>query len=134
MTIDWRSLVEAADAVRAHAYAPYSRYRVGAALLAADGRVFVGANVENASYGLCQCAERSAVGAAIAAGVRTFKAIAIVTDGPEPATPCGACRQVLAEFPPSFPVRCATPDGSVVESDVATLLPRAFGPSHLARE
>ena len=129
--IDWDALHRAAEAVRARAYAPYSGYSVGAALLAADGRVFTGANVENASYGLAQCAERSAIGAAIAAGARAFDAIAIVSPGDVPASPCGMCRQVLAEFPPSFPVRCWAERGAPLETDVASLLPGAFGPAVL---
>jgi len=131
--VDWASLRRAASAARRRAYAPYSKFRVGAALLGEDGRVFTGANVENASYGLSLCAERSAIAAAIAAGVRRFAAIAIASDGARPATPCGQCRQVLAEFPPSFPVLCFTPRGDEVHSDVRTLLPQGFGPSYLGR-
>jgi cytidine deaminase len=133
--IDWPALVRAAKAARKKAYAPYSKYQVGAALLASDGRVFVGCNVENASYGLCQCAERTAIGAAVAAGARRFSAIAIASPGSTPATPCGMCRQVLAEFPPSFPVRCIAQRGAPIDTTVAALLPGAFGPSVLfARE
>ena len=131
--IDWDALKRAAEDVRARAYAPYSGYSVGAALLADDGRVFVGANVENASYGLAQCAERSAIGAAIAAGVRSFRAIAIVSPGDVAASPCGMCRQVLAEFPPSFPVRCWAERGASLDADVTSLLPGAFGPAVLAQ-
>ena len=130
---DWDALVRAAHAVRANAYAPYSGYRVGAALLAEDGRVFVGANVENASFGLCQCAERSAIGAAVSAGVTRFVAIAVASPGQTPASPCGMCRQVLAEFPPSFPVRCCAEGDAVLVTDVASLLPHAFGPAVLAQ-
>jgi cytidine deaminase len=130
--IDWDALCALARSARAQAHAPYSGYAVGAALLARDGRVFTGANVENASYGLCQCAERNAVGAAVSAGVRAFSALVVVTGGPAPASPCGACRQVLAEFPPSFPVRCYGAEGSApLCTTVAELLPHAFGPSDL---
>jgi cytidine deaminase len=130
-SIDWDALVAAAWRVRELAYAPYSRYLVGAALLADDGRVFVGANVENASYGLCLCAERAAIGSAIAAGARHFAAIAVVTQGSEPGTPCGMCRQVLAEFAPAFPVRCVAEGGARLDSTTEALLPFAFTPAAL---
>lgn len=103
--IDWQALRAAAHAVQKRAYAPYSRFHVGAALLTEDGRIFSGCNVENASYGLCLCAERNAVGQAVAAGVQKFRAIAIIATGDKAASPCGMCRQVLSEFPPSFAVR-----------------------------
>ena len=96
--MEWDGLVEAAWLTREQAYAPYSKFAVGAALLAADGRVFVGCNVENLSYGLTNCAERVAIGAAVAAGAREFLAVAVVADTKVPISPCGACRQVLAEF------------------------------------
>ena len=131
MSVDWDSLITAAWRVRERAYAPYSRYLVGAALLADDGRVFTGANVENASYGLCLCAERSAIGTAIAAGARRFVAIAVVTGGAQPGTPCGMCRQVLAEFAPSFAVRCIAESGATILSSTGDLLPLAFTPAAL---
>lgn len=105
--IDWNELVAKAAAVRLHAYAPYSGYRVGAALLSASGRVYVGCNVENASYGLTLCAERSSVAQMIAAGEREMRAIAIVTEGPEAGTPCGLCRQTLAELAIDLPIALA---------------------------
>jgi cytidine deaminase len=96
--MDWDSLVDAAWSAREQAYAPYSTFAVGAALLAADGRIFVGCNVENLSFGLSNCAERVAVAAAVAAGGREFLAVAVVADTDVPVSPCGACRQVLSEF------------------------------------
>lgn len=96
--MDDEALVELAKKARTHAYAPYSGFAVGAALLAADGRVFSGCNIENASYGLTNCAERTAIFSAVAAGARDFAALAVVADGDLPCSPCGACRQVIAEF------------------------------------
>jgi cytidine deaminase len=127
LSSEHEALLAAARAARAHAYAPYSNFAVGAALESADGTVFTGTNVENASYGLTICAERSAVFGAIAAGHRTFERIAIA--GPEGAltSPCGACRQVLAEFSPAMTVIYTTAHGTHVTT-VAELLPHSFGP------
>lgn len=130
-SIDWEALRTAAADVRRNAHAPYSGFAVGAALLAEDGTVFVGTNLENASYGLSVCAERNALGAAVAAGVRAFRAVAVMAPGPEPVSPCGACRQVLAELAMSCPVRCYTPEGALLETSVEELLPHAFGPGNL---
>jgi cytidine deaminase len=96
--MDWNALLEVAWEARERAHAPYSKFHVGAALLAADGRIFPGCNVENLSYGLTNCAERVAIGSAISAGARQFLAIAVVADTRVPISPCGACRQVLVEF------------------------------------
>jgi len=119
-------LIDAATAVRANAYAPASKFLVGAAVLADDGRIFVGCNVENASYGLTICAERSAVSAAVAAGVRSLRAVAVMTDLDQPASPCGACRQVLAEFGPVMPVILAGRNRVVALTTLRELLPRPF--------
>ncbi len=129
--IDWEALEKAAVLARARAYAPYSRYLVGAALLGEDGRIFTGCNVENASFGLCVCAERGAISAAVDAGVRRFAALVVASGGKRAASPCGMCRQVLAEFPPSFDVRCVSDSGHRFETTVAELLPDPFGPSYL---
>jgi cytidine deaminase len=96
--IPWKVLTEAASRARAAAYAPYSDYQVGAALLLADGQIFTGCNVENASYGLALCAERGAVAGMIVSGARNPIALVVVTAGPEPGAPCGLCRQTLSEF------------------------------------
>jgi len=129
--IDWDGLKAQAVAIQGRAYAPYSNFSVGAALLGENGKVYVGANVENASYGLCLCAERSALATAIADDCRRFSALAVVTPAKKVASCCGTCRQVLAEFPPSFPIRCFTNDGDEIVTSVEELLPYAFGPSHL---
>lgn len=131
--IDWTELARAAFAVREQAYAPYSAYRVGAALLGEDGKIDVACNVENASYGLCLCAERGAVAAAVARGVQRFRAICVASGGDTPATPCGMCRQVLAEFAPTFPVLSISTSGATVALDTAQLLPFGFDPTTLAR-
>lgn len=122
------ALCHAAAEAAKLAYAPHSGYRVGAALLAADGRVFTGCNVENASYGLTNCAERTALFKAVSEGVRNFKAIAIAGGTDSPAYPCGACRQALAEFcGPETPVICCTLDGKVAGSfTLGGLLPQTF--------
>ena len=142
-------LVAAARAVRDHAYAPYSRFAVGAAVRVApqaaplEGTLhrgvtgqplpdtFVGCNVENASFGLTICAERNAVFQAVAAGARSIEAVAVVTDAPTPTMPCGACRQVLREFGPDMVVIGATLTGMVARYRLSELLPGSFGPEDL---
>jgi cytidine deaminase len=127
-------LVAAARAARDRAYAPYSGFRVGAALLTEQGDVVTAANVENASYGLAICAERSAVVAAVAAGSRSFTALAVAGNGPDPVTPCGACRQVLREFPngADLEVLCAGESGDkLLTTTLGALLPDSFGPDNL---
>lgn len=123
-------LVRRARAVMANAYAPYSKFHVGAAIEADDGSVYVGCNVENASYGLTICAERMAVGAAVAAGKRKLKRVAVATAVEPPATPCGACRQVLAEFGLDLEVIAAGPT-SERRWRLRELLPEAFTPESL---
>jgi cytidine deaminase len=122
MKSEW---IEAAATARKAAYAPYSRFAVGAALVAPDGRIFAGCNIENISFGLTMCAERVAIGRAVSEGVMKFSAIAIVADTGKPVSPCGACRQVLAEFSPEMRVLLATLDGAVEEWTLNDLLPRA---------
>ncbi len=122
----------AAEAME-HAYAPYSGFRVGAALLGADGSITQGCNVENAAYPAGICAERAAVAAAVARGVRTFAAIAIYTEADVPTPPCGMCRQVLVEFAPQLEVVSMTRDGARAEWSMSDLLPAAFTPTSLGR-
>jgi cytidine deaminase len=125
-------LLAAARKAQERAYAPYSRFRVGAALRAVDGRVFTGVNIENASYPAGICAERSALAAAVSAGVRAFDELAVVGDGDGPCTPCGICRQALYEFAPGLPVIAAGTDGSIARYTLGPdLLPHGFGPERL---
>ncbi|MBM4131167.1 cytidine deaminase [bacterium] len=122
-------MVEAACRQRQRSYSPYSRFRVGAALLGRSGTVYLGTNVENASFGLSICAERAAVCRAVADGERAFTAIAVCADGGEPTPPCGACRQVLLEFGPDLVVLMAGnrgADGPVLTATVRELVPLAF--------
>lgn len=128
MTIDWPLLESRAIAVRRNAHAPYSAYQVGAALLTKSGEVFSGCNVENASYGLCLCAERSAIAAMVSAGAKDPVALVVVTKGPKPGSPCGMCRQTLAEFALDLPIRMIA-DGhpaATRETTLGQLLPDAF--------
>ena len=125
-------LVRRARAVKQHAYCPYSKFRVGAALQAADGRVYVGTNVESASYGLTICAERMAIGAAVADGARGFSRIVVATDVDPPASPCGACRQLLAEFGLDLEVIAVGPK-TERRWILRDLLPDAFAKAALAK-
>ncbi len=124
-------VARAREAMR-NAWAPYSEFRVGAAIESADGRVFVGCNVESASYGLTICAERMALGAAVAAGARSLRRIAVTTEVEPPAAPCGACRQLLAEFGLNLEVISAGPS-SERRWTLAALLPDAFTKESLDR-
>lgn len=124
----WAELEARAEAIRKHAHAPYSSYQVGAALMVEGGAVFAGCNVENASYGLSLCAERSAVAQMVAAGERHPVAIVVATRGPAPGSPCGMCRQTLAEFALDLPVRLVAFGPTVARktTSLAALLPDAF--------
>ncbi len=132
-----RELIAAAERARQAAYVPYSHFAVGAALLCADGTVVTGCTVENASYSLCNCAERTAIFAAVAAGKREFSALAVVggKEGDSADTlcpPCGACRQVLREFcAPDFPIFMKN-GNEILKRTLSTLLPDSFGPDNLA--
>lgn len=126
-------LRERALAAMERAYAPYSNFRVGAALLGTDGSVTEGCNVENAAYPAGICAERGALAAAVARGARTFEAIVITTDAEEPTPPCGICRQVLEEFSPHMLVVSCTRTGREARWSLDELLPKAFTPQSLQR-
>jgi cytidine deaminase len=123
---DVDALVAAAREARARAIAPYSGFRVGAALLASDGRVVTGCNIENASYGLTMCAERVALFKALSEGVRAFAALAVVADTAAPTPPCGACRQLLSEFCGDVPVVLANLEAVTARLRVRDLLPLPF--------
>lgn len=122
-----KELVERAREAREAAYAPYSGFRVGAALEAEDGRVFCGSNVENAAYPVGMCAEHVALGAGVSGGARTFRRLALVVSGRSPASPCGKCRQALAEFGTTMDVISVGDDGEVRRWALGELLPDSFG-------
>jgi len=126
-----RALIAAAKAARKNSYSPYSRFKVGAALLAKSGRIYAGANVENASYGLTLCAERVALATAVSAGARKFSAIAVVGKDARFLSPCGACRQMLAEFGTALKVVMRDAKGKIVIKSIEDLLPLSFGPHSL---
>ena len=120
------ALREAAELAMRHAYAPYSQFRVGAALLAVDGTIHAGCNVENSSFPAGSCAERNALGAAIGAGKQDFTALVIVTEADEPTPPCGLCRQALVEFAPGLAVTSVSALGRTAQWSLADLLPAPF--------
>lgn len=124
-------LISKAKKARKKAYAPYSKFKVGAALLLKNGEIICGANIENSSYGLTICAERVAIATAIAGGFSDFVAMAIVVDLPKPGAPCGACRQVIAEFAPSLPIILANKQNDQIVTNLSELLPYQFSKADL---
>jgi cytidine deaminase len=128
-----RKLEKAARTAAKASYSPYSKFRVGAAVLAGSGKIYTGTNVENASYGLCNCAERTAIFTAAAAGERAVKAVAVYTPTRTATTPCGACRQVINEFGPTARIFCVCDQPDRIETTLDRLLPSAFGPTNLRR-
>ena len=125
------SLRDAAFAAMENAYAPYSRFRVGAALRTSTGEIVTGCNVENAVYGEALCAERAAVSAAVARGMREFEEIAIASESDDPAPPCGSCRQTMSEFAPDLKVTAYSKNGKQVTWQLSELLPEAFALNYL---
>ncbi len=130
---NYQELIDAAVAVREKAYAPYSKYQVGAALLGKSGRIYSGCNVENASYGATICAERVAAVKAVSEGETEFLALAVVADGKEPGSPCGICRQFLAEFGINMKLILLNLEGKKIESTLEQYLPAAFGAKYLGK-
>ena len=126
-------LVAAARTARTHAYSPYSGVKIGAAVLASDGSVYTGCNIENASYGLSCCAERTAIFKAVSEGARRITAIAVVGKSDEFTTPCGACRQVMVEFNPGMKVLRRGTDGFSEDTTAESLLPGHFKPDELSK-
>lgn len=126
-----RKLISLASEAMANSYSPYSRFKVGAALECQDGTVFTGCNIENAAFAAAMCAETSALSAAVSAGKRSFKRIAIVSEGNSYCFPCGTCRQALAEFAPDLEVLSVRSDGRYVSYSLSALLPMSFGKEHL---
>lgn len=127
-----RKLETAARAAAKTSYSPYSKFRVGAAVLTDSGEIFAGTNVENASYGLCNCAERTAIFSAIAAGERKIRCVVVYTPTKTATTPCGACRQVINEFGPESRVISICNSAERIDTVLSALLPGAFGPENLA--
>jgi len=127
----YEKLVKEAEKVRKKAYTPYSKFKVGAAVLSDDGKIFTGCNIENSSFGLAVCAERVAVFKAISEGSTKFEAIAVIGDTVKPCSPCGSCRQVISEFGEDIPLIMANLKGDVKIKKIKELLPEAFGKKDL---
>lgn len=125
--MEQKELIQQAQKAREKAYVPYSKFPVGAALLSKDGALFLGCNIENAAYPVSLCAERTAIFKAVSEGYRDFVALAVIADTPGPVSPCGSCRQVMAEFfPHDFPVYLSNLKGDTMHTTVEKLLPGAF--------
>ena len=131
---DWNELVEQARSAQQRSYSPYSKFRVGAALQGVSGKVYLGCNVENASYRVTTCAEQAAIACAVTAGERKFTRIAIVADSEEPAAPCGACRQTLVEFAPDLEIYSVGRTGATQRWNINELIPMAFTQKSLTTE
>ena len=131
MKEEYKKLISKAKKARKKAYTPYSKFKVGAAVLSVDGKIFTGCNIENASFGLAVCAERVAIFKAISEGTTKFEAIAVIGDTDKPCSPCGACRQVISEFGEDIPLIMANLNGAVKIKKIKELLPEAFGKNDL---
>lgn len=135
MSAEDKTLLQAAFSAQKKAYVPYSQFRVGAAVLADDGQIYTGCNIENSSYGATNCAERTAIFKAVSTGVRKITKMAVITDADEYARPCGICRQVISEFAdPDFKLLAAKPDGTFITLTMYDLLPGAFTQDSLAKQ
>lgn len=128
---EYKKLINEAEKARNRAYTPYSKFKVGAAVLSVDGKIFTGCNIENASFGLAVCAERVAIFKAISEGSTKFKAIAVIGNTDKPCSPCGACRQVISEFGEDILLIMANLKGDVKIKKIKELLPEAFGKTDL---
>jgi len=128
---EFKKLIKEAEKARKRAYTPYSKFKVGAAVLCDDGKIFTGCNIENASFGMSVCAERVAIFKAVSEGSTKFEAIAVIGDTDKPCSPCGACRQVISEFGEDIPLIMANLKGDVKIKKIGDLLPEAFGKKDL---
>ena len=131
MDLDYEKLLKEAEKARGKAYTPYSKFKVGAAVLTTDGKIFTGCNIENASFGLTVCAERVAILKAISEGSYKFEAMAIIGDTKRPCSPCGACRQVISEFGEDIKIAMSNLKGDVKIKKISELLPEAFNKNDL---